>query len=141
MKTIPSLYTGANNPKESRDCTVRALANALEIDYGAAHRTLRKHGRKSNCGANSSVWHEAYTESGFELQGIYGTTIRTQYLSRKLEITPNKGISLGKLLPSLKTGRFIVVITGHALAVINGSIIDRGVNRAGSSVVAVYRKV
>ena len=134
-------HTGAINPKESNDCTVRALANAANIPYETAHNLLRKHGRKSARGCNSDVWHKAYNEAGFRLLGIYGTTARTRHMSRKLDVNPKSGITIGRMLPSLGDGAYIVVITGHALAIVDGNIIDTGFSKSGASVVALYRKV
>lgn len=141
MRYLPVSSTGAINPKESNDCTVRALANASNIPYKSAHDLLKKHGRKSGCGCNSDVWHKAYTEAGFKLLGLYGTTARTRHISKKIGVSPKSGISIGRLLPSLGNGRYIVVITGHALAIVDGNIIDTGFSKSGASVVALYRKL
>src|SRR5579859_492925 len=48
--------------KERRDCTVRALSVAKGIPYSEAHETLRKLGRKNNCGTN---WAKVAAQIGF----------------------------------------------------------------------------
>ena len=137
---IKSIAIGATNPSESKDCTVRALANATGISYEAAHKSLEMHGRLSCRGCHPHVWHEAYQAAGMSFVGIYGETLTTKSFAYRYKVKAFKGISLGSLLPTLGLGRFIVVITGHALAVIDGAIVDKGVNSSRKSVVAVYKR-
>jgi len=136
---IKSIATGATNPTESKDCTVRALANAAGIPYEAAHKALQSKGREAGKGCHPRVWHEAYQSAGLSFVGIYGKTTTTRGFAYRYKVKAFKGISLGSLLPTLGLGRFIVVITGHALAVIDGAIVDKGVNSSRKSVVAVYK--
>lgn len=136
----PASY-GVMNLKETNDCTVRALANAKNIPYETAHETLLKHGRKARRGAIISTTHKAYTEQGFICTGVFGTTQRASiqkvYVpSRALH---KNGITLGKLLPTLSNGRYIVMVTGHAFAVVNGQVIDQSRNSSNKSVFAVYK--
>ena len=138
-KYIRPLTTGYTNTVEERDCTVRALANSAGIVYGNAHTILRKHGRKDRKGCTNHVWHDAYTNTGLSLVGIYGTTKAARHMSKRLNLAAYKGISLGRILPTLTEGSYIVIITGHALAVVSGHVIDKGLNRSASSVVAVYK--
>ena len=138
-KYIRPLTTGYINHAEERDCTVRALANSTGIVYGNAHDILKQHGRKDKSRCSNKVWHEAYTNTGLSLIGIYGTTKSAMRISKRLNIAAYKGITLGRILPTLTNGSYIVIITGHALAVVNGNIIDTSVNRSNSSVVAVYK--
>ena len=138
-KYIRPLTTGYINHAEERDCTVRALANSAGIVYGNAHTILKKHGRKDKRGCTNKVWHDAYTNTGLSLVGIYGTTKAARHMSKRLNLAAYKGISLGRILPTLTEGSYIVIITGHALAVVSGHVIDKGLNRSASSVVAVYK--
>ena len=136
---IRALMTGAARDDERNDCTVRALANALDIDYNDAHAALSKHGRKHGRGCTHKVWHKAYTEQGLTLLRLYGTTKRARILSKNLGMETSKGTTLGTLLKTIGGGRFAVVVTGHALCIIDGQIIDKFANLANKSVVAVYR--
>jgi hypothetical protein len=138
-KYIRPLTTGYINHAEERDCTVRALANSAGIVYGNAHIILKKHGRKDRKGCTNLVWHDAYTNTGLSLVGIYGTTKCAKHISKRLNIAAHKGITLGRILPQLNDGSYVVIITGHALAVVSGHVIDKGLNRSNSSVVAVYK--
>lgn len=137
---IEPVTKGASFDGEKNDCTVRALANAKDIPYEEAHFTLHKYGRRDRRGAIVSVSHKAYTMQGFTCIGIYGRTLRARAMGFVGSDTPrNRGITLGKLLPKLSEGRYIVMITGHALAVINGQVIDKAANSSGQSVFAVYK--
>jgi hypothetical protein len=138
-KYIRPLTIGHSNVVEQLDCTVRALANSAGIVYGNAHSILKKHGRKDRKGCSNKVWHDAYINTGLSLVGIYGTTKAAKHISKRLNIAAYKGITLGRILPTLNEGSYIVIITGHALAVVSGHVIDKGLNRSNSSVVAVYK--
>lgn len=142
MKTIQSFTRGATaGGLEKNDCTVRALANAGGIDYADAHILLKKHGRKNHCGAKFGTMHKAYTEAGFALDSVHGTGGQSRYVARFTKREAEKGITLGKLLPKLSFGEYIVNVNGHALAVVNGRIIDTFDNSAAKRVVAVFKKV
>jgi hypothetical protein len=130
---------GESSERERNDCTVRALANATGMAYSEAHSLLSKHGRKFKCGAFFMVYHRAYLEAGLALQGIYGSTRRARIASSRANVTAGAGITIGRMLPRLQQGRYVVLITGHALAVVDGRIIDAGGQRSGSHVFAVYK--
>jgi hypothetical protein len=136
---IRSIQTGAARADERNDCTVRALANTLDINYDHAHAALSKHGRKHGKGCSHKVWHKAYTEQGLTLVRLYGTTQRARLLSKNLGMPTEKGTTLATLLKTIGKGRFAVMITGHALCVIDGQIIDKFATLANKSVFAVYR--
>lgn len=136
---IRPLLTGATSPHEANDCTVRALANAKNIEYETAHDLLKSFGRKDRKGCPARVWAAAYRQAGLALVGVYGKTCRARSLARVEGVEARKGTTLGTLLPSLGAGRFVVLITAHALAVIDGQVIDKFGSLAGSSVFGVYR--
>lgn len=142
MKKIESFTRGATaGGLEKNDCTVRALANAGEIDYFDAHNLLSKHGRKKYCGAKFTTMKKAYDEAGFVLESVHGTTMQAKFVERFTNRKAQEGVTLGKLLPKLAFGNYIVNVTGHAVAVVNGKIIDTFDNPAGKRVVAVFKKV
>ena len=140
-KLIKPVAYGAAKPGETNDCTVRALSNASGIHYDVAHRALQKEGRKPGRGAQANVWHRAYLASGMQLRGAYGVTRTTKALQRIYRVIPDKGATLSKIMPTLSNGRFIVIVTGHALAVVDGAIIDSHASSGNKSVVAVYKLI
>jgi hypothetical protein len=52
----------------------------------------------------------------------------------------SEGITLAKILPKLHTGSYIVNITGHAVAVVDGKLIDTFDNSANKRVISVFKK-
>lgn len=142
MKRIPSTdYGVATAEMENRDCTVRALANAADMPYQQAHALLKKHGRKDRRGAYFHTMMEAYKEAGFVVRSLHGTTGSARYASRLTKMKAQEGITLERVLDRLSVGEFIVNVTGHALAVVNGKIIDTFDNPAGKRVVAIFEKI
>jgi len=139
-KTIIPVTAGVSTTwGESRDCTVRALANSTGLRYGNAHNILREHGRKDKRGCSSDVWHDAYISNDMSLVGVYGTTRGARYLAKKISVVAQAGTTLGSILPKLTNGSYIVIITRHALAVVNGGVVDMNLNRSNSRVIAVYK--
>ena len=136
---IHPVAAGASSEREHNDCTVRALANATGMAYSEAHALLSKHGRRFKRGAFFGTYYKAYLEAGLSLVGVYGETVRAHSAARMANTTRGPGITLGKVLPRLQRGRYIVLITGHATAVVDGKMIDQGAQRAGSRVLAVFR--
>lgn len=142
MKTVQAVTRGATaGGLEKNDCTVRALANAGGIDYADAHIMLKKHGRKNHKGAFFSTMLKAYTESGFVLDSVHGTTGAARAAARIAKRQASEGVTLAKILPKLAFGEYIVNTTGHAVAVVNGKIIDTFDNPAGKRVIAVFKKI
>lgn len=143
MRIVLSVDRGVTSSAESNDCTVRALANAADIPYEVAHRTLKKHGRKDRKGATFKTLHNAYEESGFRLTKICGDGKRARFAIRNVDNTPwAEGITFGKLLEQLpQSGEYIINVTGHAVAVVNGKVIDTFNNNARKRVVAVYKRI
>lgn len=138
-RLIYPVSQGATFEGETNDCTVRALANARGMPYTEARSVLAKHGRRRGRGAVSKVWHPAYTECGMVLQGVYGSTSRARFMGNMLNVTPGPGVTLASIMPRLSSGRYIVMITGHAVAVVDGQLIDQGPCMSGSRVFAVYK--
>ena len=139
MRIIYPISKGESDAKERNDCTVRALCNSANWKYPEAHALLSKYGRRFRHGTTFSVYHKAYLEAGASLVGVFGCTKRAIAAGRIGNMRPKSGITLGTILPRLHSGRYIVLITGHALAVVDGKIIDAGGARAGSHVFALYK--
>lgn len=76
-----SIANLSNDYGEQNDCTVRALAVALDGDYKTAHQACKAHGRKKGRGLNIVHWRKAFGDCGFELDDVTnnfeGKTIRT----------------------------------------------------------------
>lgn len=140
-RKVQAVARGNTSAGETRDCTVRALSNAGNLPYDQAHALLKKHGRKDRCGAFFTTMLKAYGEANFVLESVHGTTRAARYAACIANRQASEGITLAKMLPKLGFGEYIVNTTGHAVAVVNGKIIDTFDNPAGKRVVALFKKV
>lgn len=128
--------------KESKDCTVRALANTSYLSYEESHSLMEMYGRKRNKGAQMKVFDRAYISMGFELMGVYGTTAAAKHYRHQKNIHDiSKGLTLNNALKLLQEGSYIVLVSGHALAVVDGEVIDTFPSKSGTRVVAIYKKL
>lgn len=118
---------GETRTGEHRDCAVRALANASLMEYDDAHELLAYHGRKDRFGTKHETLMNAYIDAGFSHVKTFGTTKHTRFFNRvygHLISETEKGITLKNFCKKYNKGRYIVVYSGHALAVVNGKVID-----------------
>lgn len=143
MKLIhPSINTAAMRtvPRETNDCTVRALMAAAGISYDEAHATMRRHGRVNGQGTRHDTQVAAYAEHSGKLKAIFGSTKGARYRANKCDDVPHvDGITLGTLIKEMPLGRFICIMRGHAFAIINRQLADGGALKAGTRIQAVYR--
>jgi hypothetical protein len=126
---------------EDSDCTVKALANAKGISYEEAHGCMQRIGRINGCGVNPIDAVALYRSEGFYVE-LFGTSQTTSQLKYQLTmgVEHNKGTTLGKLMdtPKYKTGKHIVGLLGHVVALVNGSLMDVQDNAANQAVHFVF---
>jgi len=120
---IPTKITdcgkAAEFAKDKRDCTVRATATVLGIDYSDAHSRLAALGRKTN-----HRW--LYQGDNIEKLG--------------LEQVPELSCrTLASILHEMSQGRFVVRVHRHVFAVINGVVHDAWPQKPGRRVKMVYK--
>jgi hypothetical protein len=120
---IPFIQTDsgreASGVTERADCTVRAVAAALALDYRTAHGMLARAGRKNNRGFR---FREPAIEGlGFESLPEYSCKSWTK---------------VSEALP--KRGSFIVRVRSHVFAVVDGTIRDTHQPLPGKHVKMVY---
>ena len=149
MKTktyIKPASSGATKNGESNDCTVRAMTNSSGIDYEIVHALLKKNGRKDNKGVRYDVIMPSMKELGFEFVGVFGKTIAAKcglaHAAKYYDVvegSQNKPITLGNLVKSLPFGKFVVIIKGHAVALIDGKLIDTFNNSSQSQVAMLFQ--
>lgn len=96
--------------KEDNDCTVKALAIALDVPYKLAHRHLQLHcGRRQGKGVVSrKVIPQSLKNTPYKV-GPY---------------TNENRVSLSRFCKNHPKGRFYVAISGHAVAVVDGVVYD-----------------
>jgi hypothetical protein len=142
MRIIAHINTVALRtvPRETNDCTVRALTAAANIPYEQAHALMAKHGRKFGKGSYHETQAKAYTEAGGELRAIFGTTKGAKYRAHTAKDVPHQeGITLGTLIAEIPNGRFVCIMRGHAFAIVDKQLADGGSLPSGSRIQAVYR--
>jgi len=101
-------------PTETNDCTVRALAIALDAPYTWAHEHMRAHGRQERHGGNPF---RAYPTAFYNGKKLIRATMG--FGQNGIRLTVNGWIKSG-ILPE----RAILSITGHVFAVVNGVVMD-----------------
>lgn len=140
---ITPIDTGSSQLYESKDCAVRALSNAGHMEYDEAHDLLAYHGRPDRKGTKHDTLITAYKEAGFTDITVFGTTKPAKFYSKKYSNDIRKtedGITLKNFCKKYNIGRYIVVYAGHALAVVNGNIIDKYNNPANKRVVLAFKQ-
>jgi hypothetical protein len=127
-------------PRETNDCTVRALAAAAQIPYDVAHATMANYGRRFGKGTVHSTQVKAYAEHGGQLRAIFGTTKGASYRAYSAKDVPHvDGITLGRLINEIPMGRFICIMRGHAFAIVDRQLADGGALKSGTRIQAIYR--
>lgn len=131
---VPSEY----HINDKNDCAIRAIANVSSIPYPVLREKMIKLGRKPNRGTPWNVLDKVYKESGAMLTFIWGKAARSLKHYVKYNDVVDKSITLERFVKTFPKGRHIVLIRKHALAVVDGKIIDSGDNKAGARVIATY---
>lgn len=104
--------------KEKRDCSVRALARALDVSWQTAHAICKKHGRKNKKGFSliGTVFNMRRNE--FKMFEFYGKKfLVTMYGRPKM--------TMATFVASFPEGRFIVCVPRHYCNVIDGNVYDQ----------------
>ena len=109
MITYKSCLATSDTYGETKDCTVKALAIACNQPYIKAHALLSKRGRINRHGANAPQYLSALSDLGFRAVHVPRTTAKTISSLHK-QLDPSK--------------RYIVEVSGHLLAYVNGTIED-----------------
>lgn len=122
---------------EKNDCFVRALAIAAEVDYDTAHQTARevfkRQDKKGTMGAIIAAVFLKAADAGYTLN-VGKKEVGVEVLSKshiknkyklKGEIIWRKK-TLKSFIESHKEGTYLVTVSGHALTVKDGELMDWG---------------
>lgn len=103
--------------RERNDCTVCALSNALMIPYEKAHAFLQLQGRSYGHGfrIRTALYGRA------ELLGHRITQVVGGFLARQIAAR----MRLSTFVQRFPEGNYIVRVSRHAFAVIDGVVVDR----------------
>jgi hypothetical protein len=143
-KIIKPISKGALDSNESKDCVVRAAANATNRPYEAVLEVMATVGRKTGQGCSFDQIVKGFSILGLSLKGVCGTTqsaeIALRVAKRILgDVQQYKGITLEKFLKFYTKGNYVCTIKGHAFAVIDGKLIDKTALRGGSYITAFWK--
>jgi len=124
--------------KDTKDCAVRALANVSAFSYPEAHKLMADAGRKRNKGTPWATLHSVYMATGAKEATYYGnnTAIMACRFNAKHY---NNSLTLKSFINQHTSGKYIVVVRGHALAVCDGAVIDTFASKAGKRLMCVYK--
>jgi len=125
---------------DTNNCAVRALANASGEPLESAFMAFQRAGRRKHRGASISMLHAVYTAAGLSLVGVYGRTKQAiQFWFETRQPPDYNGMTLGRLLTTIKPGRYVAIVTGHAVAIVDNQVIDTGELLANRRVTALYK--
>lgn len=96
---------------ENRDCVVVAVATAFQVSYQEAHKFCK---RKLNRPNRRGV--KAFRSGSLERYLPHGSVVKTKFK----DAGKKHNITVGKFCQRYPKGRFIVLVNGHALTVVDG---------------------
>jgi hypothetical protein len=110
-----------SHPDEKNDCTVRAFAAFARerVTYAQAHEIFTKAGRKPRHGCR--VAEKVMTEQGYPLTWLC------------------QNMSLNRFIKENPTGRFYMLVRGHAFVLENGKILDTFVTGGKRQILAYVK--
>lgn len=101
---------------ERNDCSVRAMAAATGRTYEQSHAALKVAGRENLRGCRAAVLTQAL-----------GLPFETTGIEAKARGFPDTRPTAAKFVREHTTGIYIVFVTGHFFALVNGVQLDMGV--------------
>lgn len=134
---------------EDNDCVVRAFMCALDLSYEQAHAWIKKEmNRQDRKGTYTSTYAKniiGKTKNGKKISfiGVHPSHEFMKYSfgsSKPLVNTKYKkatGYTLKSFMEANPVGRFVLIVQGHAVAVVNGVLYGNG----GENFYGLYRSV
>ena len=107
---------------ESSDCSVVALSIAVGIPYDVAHDILAKAGRRSRHGFQMTAWLADQARLGITCCGYKFT--QTSCGKINYRTAGYTYPTVAKVHRDFPKGRFMVSVSGHIFAMIDGVILD-----------------
>lgn len=111
--------------KDRGFCTVAALALTLDWSFGKAHRWMEKHAkRKHRNGVYVSYWQPAITAAA--------ESVGKQFIETDHHVLPyGKTMTLARFCKEYPRGIFYIQVNRHAVAVVDGQMLDWTAQTAG----------
>lgn len=118
----------SRRPRQSNDCTVRALARTTGAAYDDAYDALMKGGRKAGRGFNFRAWAKGREFNGYRFEWIGFPAVKGFW-----RVNP---VTFALMFPE---GRFILRTAKHVLACVDGRISDLGRGAENSCVYGAWK--
>ncbi len=126
--------------EDTNDCALRAYCNVTGVSFKDAQIRFAKQGRKYRDVTLYKALHVVYTNAGMQplLIGSTGLCEYLQYITGLK--SQGKARTLKSLLadPKYQTGKHVFCTVKHAMAIVDGKIIDTHTNKQSSRVYMVY---
>lgn len=120
----------SRRPRQTNDCTVRAIALATGADYDFAYDTLKEAGRKCSRGFHFRKWAKDQSFNGFTFEWMAFPAVKGE---RRMN-----PMSFYKLFPQ---GRYIAKTARHVFAVIDGVVHDSWEQRADRCIYGCWKVI
>ena len=135
VNTMEIANESAIGVKEKNDCVVRAFMAALDISYDSAHAWVKKYLKRENKKGTYTSIHLptviGKVKNGKKVK-MYGVSpshdflIGYRFKNAKLLTNPKykkpTGYTLRSFIENHPTGRYFVIVEGHAVAVVDGKL-------------------
>lgn len=126
--------------EDTNDCALRAYCNVTGVSFKDAQIRFAKQGRKYRKGTQYKALHAIYTNAGMTAT-LMGSTKLCGYIEyiSGMKSTGNAR-TLKSLLndPKYNKGKYVFCTTRHAMAVIDGKVVDTYANKESIRVYLVY---
>ncbi len=117
-------YSSRLSLSETKDCVVRSIASAFDINYDEAHEICKvEFHRKNRQGTSGTAWRfKELGKKDFRIGEKPFSLLAKSVLTRK-DGTKTLPITVNEFVEKYKTGSYVVLISRHAFAVVNGVVI------------------
>ena len=138
MSMLEPFHHGEYRTGKTNDCAVRALSNVTLFEYEECERVLEEHGRRPNKGVSLKQMTTCSKILGLNKVETFGKSSHGRMLFAGVLTKQQKAITLKTFLKKYSKGRFVVLYYKHAVAVIDGQIVDKIANRPNARVIATF---
>ena len=136
INTIISSGKDRRDLQEDRDCVVRAFMSALDVPYLQAHSFVKKYLKREDRKGTYTTTHfpnvvgRVKNGKRVSLLGAspdYISSLRVRARTRVKELTnprykAKRGYTVGSFMENFDKGRYVVIVEGHAIAVVDGRL-------------------
>jgi hypothetical protein len=139
IQPVSSGVTDETN-EDTNDCALRAYCNVTGKSFKDAQIIFAKQGRKYKKGTQYKALHTIYTKAGMTavLRGYTKLCSYVEYISGIKSVGPAKTLKNMLSDPQYNKGKYVFCTARHALAVIDGKVVDTYANKESIRVYLVY---